>query len=102
MTSKFRQMARSALIRACAQLENSDDDRLKYAALELRMAIEGLTYDRAQAFKAEIPPTEYGTWQPKKVMQLLLDVDPHADQSVIFSIGGQESADQPAKQMQSL
>lgn len=102
MTPNFRQMARIALARAREELDSLNDERLKYAALELRMAIEGLTYDRAQAFKAEIPPAEYGTWQPKKVMQLLLEIDPLADQTVIFSIGLEESPGVPAKQMQSL
>src|ERR1700678_325118 len=102
MTSNFRQLARSSLTRANEELKSLDDDRLKYAALELRMAIEGLTYDRAEAFKAEIPPAEYGIWQPRKVMQLLLDIDPLADQTAIFSIGVQESAGVPAKQMHSL
>ena len=38
MTSNFRQMAGSALTRANDELKTLDDDRLRYAALELRMA----------------------------------------------------------------
>src|SRR5262245_33582340 len=85
--TNFRNIARVRLEQAKAELASQDEQRVTYAALDLRMAIEGLTYDRAQAFREDIPPSEYGTWQPRKVMQLLLDIDPLADQTVIFSVG---------------
>jgi hypothetical protein len=61
----YRHESRQALKRACAALESNDDQDLKYAALELRMAMESLTYDRAKAYKDEFPPDEYETWQPR-------------------------------------
>lgn len=51
-----RSRARSALASAQSKLAGDEDQRLKYAALELRMAIESVTYDRALAYKSEISP----------------------------------------------
>lgn len=62
----FRQSAREAIVRAKEELATGNLHRLRYAALELRDAMEALTYDRALAFKDEIPPEEYKTWQPRK------------------------------------
>jgi hypothetical protein len=84
----FREDARDALARATRELASDDVERLKYAALELRMAIEALTYDRALAYKGEFPESEYETWQPKRVMEVLLEIDPTADKdrSIAFEV----------------
>lgn len=62
---KYRNDAREYLQRSKNELNSSDNERLKYAVLELRMAMEALTYDRALAYKDEFPPNEYETWQPR-------------------------------------
>ncbi len=98
----FRQKARDALNRAKENLENSNHEYIKYAALELRMAIEGLTYDRANAYIKEIDPKEYNTWQPKKVMLMLLEIEPKADKGSSLSFGRQDKLGEPAKIMTSL
>lgn len=98
----FRNEARKALSRAKAELDSNDDERLKYAALELRLAMEALTYDRASAYRNETPPQEYETWQPRKVMQLLLDIDPNADKNSSLAIGLEEEYGKPAKEMKML
>src|SRR5689334_18183442 len=72
----FRHSARESLIRGKAELAANNPHRLRYAALELRDAMEALTYDRALAFKDDIPPEQYKTWQPRKLMAVLLDIDP--------------------------
>jgi hypothetical protein len=87
MKVNFRYEAKLATERAKAELASADDKRLRYAALELRMAIEALTYDKAQAYKKEIHPKEYEKWQPRKLFQMLLDIHPYADQSMTVSIG---------------
>jgi hypothetical protein len=80
----YRTQAKEALARAHEQLAAKN---LRYAALELRMAMEALTYDRARAYAKEIPPKEMATWQPSKVMQALLEIEPAADQSYSVSLG---------------
>ena len=98
----YRHDAQRYLRRAEEELGTGEDERLKYAALELRMAMEALTYDRALAYKDEFPPTEYETWQPRKVMSVLLDIDPTADKDSSLAIGTEEEYGVPAPVMTSL
>lgn len=98
-THPYRSQAKDALARARLQLAAKE---LRYAALELRMAMEALTYDRAQAYAKEIPPQEMATWQPAKVMQTLLEIEPHADQSYSLSFGEEPFPGGPPEKMHSL
>ena len=83
----YRTQARVAIGRAEALLAAGGNDQLRYAALELRFAMEALTYDRAQAYAKEIPPEEMATWQPEKVMKVLLEIEPTADRSYTLRVG---------------
>lgn len=83
----YRNDARKHLGQANAEMHGGSERRLRYAALELRMAMESLTYDRALAYKDEFPPDEYATWQPRKVMLVLLEIDPAADQNSALAAG---------------
>jgi hypothetical protein len=98
----YRNDARNALERAKAELASEDEERLKYAALELRMAMESITYDRALAYKEEFPDKEYDTWQPKKVMAVLLEIDANADKDSSISFGKEPALGVPAPVMHSL
>ncbi|MCF8146250.1 MAG: hypothetical protein K9N21_20270 [Deltaproteobacteria bacterium] len=98
----YRGIAREHLKAATEQLEKGTDSNLKYAALELRMAMEAVTYDRAAAFKEEFPTDEYDTWQPKKVMAVLLEIEPLADKDSTIAFGLEEEYGVPAKKMTSL
>ncbi len=102
MTPNFRHLARESVARARVELDNGDRARLKFAALELRMAIEAVTYERAQSYSAEIPQTEHRTWQPKKLMQLLIDIEPHADKGSSIAFGVEDVPGVPAKEMKLL
>lgn len=102
MKYDFRNKARKTLEKAETELASNDDSRLKYAALELREAIEAITYDKAQSYQQELLPTEYATWQPRKLMQLLLEIDPSADKPTALSFGLEEEYGKPAKEMQLL
>lgn len=101
MTPSFRHLARESVGRARAELASGDRARLKFAALELRMAIEAVTYERAQSYRDEIPQAEYRTWQPKKVMQLLIDIEPRADKGSSIAYGIEEVPGVAAKKMTS-
>lgn len=95
----YRNNARKYLKRAQFELAKDDDECVKYAALELRMAMEALTYDRALSYKDELPPEEYGTWQPRKLMLVLLDIDPTADLDSTLASGREEKFGVPAPNM---
>lgn len=98
----YRSSARNHLKRCEEELTAGNTERLKYAALELRMAMEALTYDRALAYKDEFPPSEYETWQPRKVMLVLLEIDPTADKDSSIACGIEEEYGVPAPVMTSL
>ena len=98
----YRNEARLRVDAAKHELASGDDTRLKYAALELRMSMEALTYDRVLAFKDEFPPSEYETWQPRKVMLVLLEIHPSADADKAYAIGRQEEEGVPAPILHSL
>lgn len=102
MPADYRNLARLALARANDGLQSGAPERLRYAALELRMAMEALTYDRAQAFAAEIPPAEYATWQPKKLMDLLLSIEPHADENSTIRYQRNTHPDEPDQPVRTL
>jgi len=95
----YRHDARGFLKQAEDELGTDDDQRLKYAALELRMAMEAITYDRALAYKDEFPQSEYEKWQPRKVMSVLLDIDPMADKNSSLAVGVEEEHGVPASEL---
>ena len=98
----YRNEARKALGRAKQELNSYDDLRLQYAALDLRMALESLIYERASLYKEELSGKKLSTWQPGKLLSLLLEVDPSADKSGNLSIGLEEEYGKPAKIMKPL
>jgi transcription elongation factor Elf1 len=78
----FRNHARQALEQAKTQLAGDAPGRLRYAALELRLALEALAYDTAQSFEEELPESAYEQWQPHRLVETLVEVDPGADRTV--------------------
>lgn len=102
MDINYRQLARTHLESAETEMNSKKDYRLKYAALELRMALEGIIYDRAKAYADEFPPEEYAIWQPQKVLATLLEIDPTADKERSLSVGIEEEHDADASKMEFL
>jgi hypothetical protein len=100
MTSPFpfRQRARDAVKLAKLNLKKGDA-ALRYAALELRLALEALCYERAALLGEELPPEAYRTWQPKKLLQQLLDLEPMIDKSRTISFGKEETPGVAASKM---
>lgn len=102
MKFDYRGYARQALQRAQEELHGEGEVRLRSAALQLRMAMEALTYDHMQVYADEIPPAEYATWQPKRVMELLLQIDANADKDSSLAVGLEETYGVAPKEMQFL
>jgi hypothetical protein len=75
---QFRHEARQALARAKALLAQGDDAVLRHAALELRLTLEAIVYDRLYDYRRDVPPSVYETWQPRRVLKLLLEIDARA------------------------
>lgn len=102
MSMNYRNEARKHLKRSKEEFDTGDNERLKYTALELRMAMEALTYDRALAYKDEFPPDEYETWKPIRVMSVLLNIDPTTDRNRSIAFGVEEVPGVPAQKMTSM
>jgi hypothetical protein len=95
----YRNVAKDALKHAKDALDNDKDHYLIYAALELRMALEALVYERAGLFTAEITEKELNTWQPGKLLNILLEIDPFIDKSPDIFIGIEEEFCKPPETM---
>lgn len=91
----FRWRAREALERAKSEIASNDDIRLRYGALELREALEALVYDKALAIEEYLPPELHETWQPRKVLSALLDIDPTLQMKSSVSFGLEETPGVP-------
>jgi len=83
---KYRSLAKQAFERAKSELSTENHDRLKYAVLELRMALEGLVYQKATNYTEELCGKKLNTWQPSKLLEILLDIDPLADQTYTLRV----------------
>jgi hypothetical protein len=78
----FRQQAEEHVSTA-KRLLAAGAPELRYACLELRLAIEALAYDTLQNYAEDISPdveAAYQHWQPGKVLKQLRAYDPIADQ----------------------
>ena len=87
----YRHTARKHCEAAAILLSNESDDDLLFAALKLRMALESITYDRSKGFAEDLGPDAMKTWQPKKLMERMLEVDPQADSDATLSFGEEPS-----------
>lgn len=72
----YKSEANGCLERAVLLLEQPGVQPARYAALELRFCIEAFVYHRLQHFVQELPSNEQDTWQPRKGLELLLQLDP--------------------------
>jgi DNA-directed RNA polymerase subunit RPC12/RpoP len=95
----FRWRARKHLDAAVQLIAAGDSASLRYACLELRMCIECLTYDRLQVYLNEVSNEAIKTWQPRKIIDELLAVDPYADRSSALSFGIETQYGVPADDM---
>jgi len=83
----YRSTARTHCQTAKGLLISGADDDVLLAALKLRMALESITYDRSKAYAEALGPDAMKTWQPKKLTEQMLEVDPQADADAILSFG---------------
>lgn len=101
-TVDLRQIACEHLNQAKKLLITPGLASARYSCLELRMAIEALTYSSLQNYLAEVPNTVMRKWPPKQVLDELLAVDPMADQSRTLAIGRQQEEGILAREMHTL
>jgi hypothetical protein len=77
--------------RARNLLDAEDAASLRYAALELRMAIEAIVYEKLRLYAPRLPAAVLDKWQPPQAMKALTQLEPHAGRPFQLRI-----AEQPA------
>lgn len=90
--------------KAKALLKNGDADSLRYASLQLRMAIEYLFYELVPLYREELPEDILKSWQPQKILDAILECDPDADQDAKYMLapaGELENPDSPKMVLES-
>ena len=70
--------AKAHIKRARELLSSPDPAVVPYAALEMRMAMEAITYEKLRAYAPRLPLTVLDTWQPPQAMKVLLQFEPRA------------------------
>lgn len=76
-----------ALERIRALIADGTEQSVTYAALEARLALERVRYDRLQQHHDYISPAQLKRWQPAAVMNTLIaEVDEHAAVTRTFSV----------------
>lgn len=98
----YRDRAREAVARARKQLDAPGEAAVRYACLELRFAVEFLTYSLLQVYLAEVPDDTLRKWTPREVIGELLNADERADQSVRMYVGIERVPGVPAESMQDM
>jgi hypothetical protein len=63
------------------------------------MAMESIVYSLADAYKGEMPPDNWKIWQPKKLLEIMLEIDPYCDHDSTIAIGLEEEPGQPSSTM---
>jgi len=93
----YRNHSRKLLVSAKSKLACCNHEDIAYVALDLRMALECLIYEKVGLYKEEIPKIDLETWQPPQLLKTMLEVDPLADKSSTFSMKreGEGMEDQP-------
>src|SRR5262245_481600 len=99
MGKDMRQLARDCVVRARALLAEGAEPHVRYACLELRFAIEYLAYSYLDVYGAEISDAALEKWQPRRVIDEMRAIDPHADEPATISIGLEETPGVAASEM---
>ncbi len=72
---------KSCIKRARKLIEEGTPESLRYACLEMRYCIEAICYEKASLYKNQLSESEIKTWQPKKLIEILLEFDPNVNDS---------------------
>lgn len=83
--------------RAHEHIDSGNSDRLAYACLELRNALERIAYQKLQLRLDKITIEEIGAWQPRRAMDRLMElVDERLTKDSTLSIAPESEAGKPA------
>jgi len=64
-----------------------DYDSLRYAALELRYAIECIFYELLPLYQEELPSDIIEKWKLQEIIDVIIDCDPHVEHTKVVRFG---------------
>lgn len=88
--SRFRALARQHHEAANQLLAGDEPGAGRYACLELRMALECLTYDLLKLYREDVSDELLMTWQASAILDALLDIDPTIEGPIEFQVAGED------------
>lgn len=88
--------------RAGVLLESGDDEKLAYAALELRMAIEAIVYEKLRLYAPRLPSEVLEKWQPPQAVRALLEFEPLATENKIIRFAREDYPGGPTGEWRTL
>lgn len=74
------------VVRARKLMSAGEPESLRYATLELRMAIERLFYKLLPSYRDELSDDVLKQWQPRKIIDALIDCDPDIERDFTLSV----------------
>jgi hypothetical protein len=99
MPLDLRSKANDALDQARMLVESGDEAQIRHGCLELRFCIEYLILDRFRWYQEYIDDEAAKKWTPKKVIEELLENDPHADTTAQIAVGIEKEYGVPSDDM---
>lgn len=90
---------RACMVKARELLATPSEETLRYAALELRMCMEFLTYEKLRCYANIVPPAMQAIWQPPQAVRALLEFEPDAERSFVVHVGKQEPPGADSEEM---
>lgn len=97
MKASMRPKLSEHLSKAKELLKRGDIDSLRYACLELRFAIEFLTYDKLKSYLDQLPYDILKVWQPGKVIKALAEIDSHVERDCTLTMYQEDKDGNPVK-----
>jgi hypothetical protein len=85
------------LARAKDILAAGPTGELEHAALELRMCIETMTYEKLNAARQYLPESIFRIWQAPQALKALLQFDDIADQGFTLHMGDEVTPGEPSR-----
>jgi hypothetical protein len=88
-------MHRDGHLDAARALLAEPTGNLRYAALELRFAIESIVYEKLRLYAARVPAAVLDKWQPPQAMRALVQFEPNAAREKVIRLGRQPALGAP-------
>lgn len=97
MKTSLNLKARKHNSKAKLLIKKGDSESLRYACLELRYAIEFLSYDKMKGYLDQLPYDIVKVWQPGKVIKTLSVIDSHIENNCTLRVYRENEKGNPEK-----